>query len=249
MKEKGQLYCKYIYWFEQELPQALKGYLEKNRLKLYRARERPCEILYYRRAAALCPPQAWSRACRRQGSWYRESDRTGTHLMAFNEPLPESLGSLVCRITIEKFIPPKRASRKEAEVLVQQAEFQRKIPKGWDRFDPKEEETLKAYYQSLNLNIPLEEAFLFYSANHANFIKPLFFEKRKGEIVPYSIEDTPLLCSACVELFGILGQAFRNKFVRKCPGLYYVDMEPDECFRVEMFSAPEAGNKSSSPLS
>ncbi len=97
------------------------------------------------------------------------------------------------------------------------------LPAGWGEFSPWETQAIGRFLEEQGKERSLQEVFFYYTANHVNFIFPSFFaSNRDHPVIPYSIQETALVCSACVELFGILGESCPVKYLAPCPGLKYV---------------------------
>ncbi len=224
-------YCKWVYWLDPDRQGGeISRYGQDKRL-VYRVRRQPCEALYARRELSIVPPEAWDRQCLRQGSWYRASAKRGRVLLVSNRELPdlEPWGT----ITIEAFSPPRLASAQDVAEAMGEESAIRLLPDGWGEFSAWEIEAIRSYLGHQGIELPLEAVFLYYSANHLNFAFPKFFvETASHGPVPYSIQETPLVCSACVELFGILGEEHRLKYLVPCPGLKYVETSRGQYFRV-----------------
>ncbi|RKY26122.1 MAG: hypothetical protein DRP79_05555 [Planctomycetota bacterium] len=229
-------YRKLVYWVEAAQTRCLEDYARQKGKRLYRARRRPCEVLFHRRELCMCAPEVWSRDCRRQGSWYRESDKAGKFLVVSNFPLDDLADfadRLECVIGIVRFHPPRRASREDAERLMNHPEFKSVVPAGWFDLTDEERKNIRRYLDSKGIADSVDEVFKFYTANHANFIVLDFHIDEGGEKIPYSIADEPYVCSACVELFGVLGIPSAKGYLMKCAGLFYVELGEGEWLCVE----------------
>lgn len=232
MTRGADAYSKWVYWLDPETKEdEISRYSQDKRL-VYRARRQPCEALYARREVSIVPPEAWDRQCLRQGSWYRASAKRGQVLLVSNREQPqiEPWG----RITIEAFSPPRLASEQDVLEAMGDEKAIQLLPDGWGNFSAWEVEAIRAYLGRQGIELPLEALFLYYSANHLNFAFPKFFVETSAHgPAPYSIQRTPLVCSACVELFGILGEEHPLRYLVPCPGLKYVEAAPGQYFRVE----------------
>jgi len=231
--QHGSPLVRYLYWLDPARQEAAIEELRRDRKGVYRVRQQPCEALYPRRELALVEPRAWDLRCRRQGSWYRVSPRNGHFLLATAAPRPEF--SLWGTVSLEAFRPPRTAT--EADVLGFLADpgLREVLPPGWGDFSPWEEQAIGQYLREQGLEMNLQKVFSYYTANHLNFVRPRFYaESREHPIVPYSIQSRALVCSACVELFGILGAEFGLKYLAPCPGLKYLDPAAGEFLRLEV---------------
>ncbi len=225
-------YRKHIYWLDPRTHQGLIDELAKDKKNVYKAKHHPCESLYPRRERVLVVPGIWDMQCRRQGSWYRASSRKGLFLLVTNQPFDtlEPRGIL----TIEPFEPPRTASDEDVLEILSDERVPALLPEGWGLFSPWELQAIHRYLLGEGIERSLQEIFSYYTSNHVNFVYPRFYlDGPDGGIIPYSIQKTALVCSACVEIFGILGEAFPLKYLVPCPGLKYVKPEPGRYLRVE----------------
>jgi hypothetical protein len=55
-----------------------------------------------------------------------------------------------------------------------------------------------------------------------------------NESITCSLFPSKYICSACMELFGVLGRHIPKKAIKNCPGLKYAPLAPDEFFLVEI---------------
>ncbi len=225
-------YRKIIHWLHPiEHAEAL-AELRNDKKRVYKAKRHPCQALYPRREIALVEPGVWDLQCLRQGSWYRASRRRGQTLLVTNQPLDgfSPWGDL----TLEPFRPPRIATDKDVVEMLCDARVPEILPEGWGLFTAWEVQAIQAYLAGEGMERSLQEVFSYYTANHLNFIFPRFFvqDDRGGPVIPYSIQRTALVCSACVEIFGVLGGGFPVKYLVPCPGLKYVKPGPSEYLRV-----------------
>ncbi len=232
--KKNAPYKKYIYWLDPDKYSNAIAELRKDKKRFFIAKRQPCEVLYPRREIALAEPRSWDNQCLRQGSWYRASHRNGQHLIVSNSPLDEL--PLWGSVTLEAFEPPRLADDGDVLEILGDARAPAVLPEGWGLFTSWETQAIDAYLQKEGLELSLQEVFSYYTANHLNFVFPRFFIKDNNQgIIPYSIVQPALVCSACVEIFGILGESFPEKYLIPCPGLKYVKAAPGEHIKVVNF--------------
>lgn len=241
MQKATDRYQKWVYWLDPATHRdALDGLLQDKRL-VYSAKHQPCEALYGRREIVLVGPEVWDRRCQRQGTWYRASDKRGRYLVVTNQPLKDL--DLCGTITLEPFSPPRLATDEDVLDMMADERTRDVLPEGWGQFSPWELQAIQVYMKQEGFERSIQEIFFYYSANHLNFVFPRFFlEDRRNGLEPYSIQKTPLVCSACVELFGLLGESHPVKHVVPCPGLKYVKADPGMYLRVDTCrECPPAG--------
>ena len=230
MKENSP-FQKHVYWLDPALHGNAIEELKKDRKRVFSAKQYPCEALYPRRKAVLVAPRVWDLRCSRQGSWYRASSCKGHFLLVSSDPM-EDLVPWGC-ITIEDFQPPRTATDRDVLEITSDPRIPGVLPLGWGEFSPWERQAVTQYLVENGVDRSLQEIFFYYTANHLNFVFPRFFvSDNKHPVIPYSIQHTALVCSACVELFGILGEAYEVKYLTPCPGLKYVKPLPGQCLRV-----------------
>jgi hypothetical protein len=231
----GSSYIRHLYWLDPAQHAAVIEELRRDRGRVYRVRQQPCEALYPRRELALVEPGAWDLRCRRQGSWYRASARNGHFLLVSSTARNEL--PLLGIITLEPFTPPRLARDPDVVEMLSDPRLPDILPAGWGEFSPWEAEAIRRYLSDQGIERSLQEVFGYYTVNHLNFLFPRFFvESREHGIVPYSVQETALVCSACVELFGIVGTGFELKYLTACPGLKHLSPAPGE--KIRLLTAP-----------
>jgi len=232
--KNGSPYKKLVYWLEPgERDPLLAGARKDRKTRVHNAKHHPCEALYPRRELVLVEPRIWDLRCARQGSWYRASARNGQSLLVSNQPLDHlsPWGS----ITLEAFTPPRTATDGDVLEMLRDPRLVELLPPGWGLFSPWERQAIHELLLQEDIERSLQEVFCYYTANHLNFVHPRFFLSREDHpVVPYSIEKTALVCSACVEIFGILGDSFPLKYLVPCPGLKYLRPPPGHWIRVDL---------------
>ena len=146
-------------------------------------------------------------------------------------------------ITPSDFYPPRLPSEEEKQMLVNSEVYKDRMP---EEYGVNAESDIQQWMKfrlrlarqlgmdPAKLEVDSQRIFLNHCANHANFLDPRFYVEENGRKVPYSIDVTMSLCSACVEFFNIIGQEYPVKYVAPCPGAVLVgDLLADRYFRVE----------------
>jgi hypothetical protein len=224
-------YRKHVYWLDPVRHADALAELRGDGKRVYKAKRQPCQALYPRREIVLVEPGAWDLQCHRQGSWYRSSHRRGQSLVVTNQPIQElSFWGLV---TLEPFDPPQTATDEDVVQMMSQRSVPELLPEGWGLFSTWEVQAIHTHLAGEGIERSLQEVFAYYTANHLNFVFPrIFLSNSQGPVIPYSIQKRALVCSACVEIFGLLGEAYPDKLLAPCPGLKYVKPAPTEYLRV-----------------
>jgi hypothetical protein len=163
-------------------------------------------------------PEVWSGTCRRQGSWYRTSDKEGKYLIISSFEL-EGFGEFrKALITPSDFLLPRPATREEKQEMVKDEQFKSLVPKEWHIVSDLEQRIWVRWARRSGSDLDWDNLFLTHTANHANFIEPRFFIESDGQIIPYSIDKSANVCSCCLELFQVIGSSWRSKLVSPCAG-------------------------------
>jgi len=154
-------------------------------------------------------------------------------LLVSSEPLHHEALIPNTTITMSDFEPPSIAKEESLHKLLLLPEYARRVPAEWGDMDARERKRWKVMLDKVGLKIDIDELLRIHSANHANFLRPLFSAQRDGETIPYSIEASEKLCSCCLELYNIIGEQFPTKLVRPCLGaLFFARMERDRYYEV-----------------
>jgi len=214
-------YRKYVYWLDNLEAHELKRRLEAAGRKVVDCRQAVCSPLSRGIDIGLVPPQTWraQELCRRPLSWYWSSGQAGRSMIVSSSDLAPF--ALPRQIVLRKtaFRPPRLPTTEEKEQLIARPSYRDAKPAMWDCFDDEEMARQRRWMRSAGIRVKsFEELFLTHCANHANFIEPQFYIRTELGTVPYSIAPTLEICSACLELFNVLGNAFRLKYVVPCPG-------------------------------
>jgi hypothetical protein len=171
--------------------------------------------------------------CRRQGAWYRQSDKNGKYLVISDKPLPEYEPETV--IEVSDFKAPGLPDTAGIKKLAEDKEYKKSAPEEWFKLTRKDNNHWKKLLAKLKIDESLEQGFEIHNANHANFIKGEYSVKTDKGPAPYSIADSAHVCSSCVELFNLHSamEKYKVKYVMPCPGLViYVGFEKDRYLKV-----------------
>ena len=213
----------YLYWMSKSEFDAAKPILKGAGLRLTGTLLTQCQVLKVGQGqVTYCAPQAWSRLCTRQGSWYRDSRRAGQYMLMSREALPQPLERhLDATLEPTDFQPEQLPSEAELESLATSEEYQRKKPSAWERIGLQDSLLFKVFFSVV---IPvwkrgdnLAKHWIGHRANHANFVSRRYTTEIDGEQVPYSVTRSKRVCSSCVEFFNLVDDRSR-KLVRSCPG-------------------------------
>lgn len=234
------MYEKYTYWLDPERFFSLKQELEDQGHTLYETRKTVCLPLSKKIHIGYVAPDTWQNyeLCRRQLSWYSVSQYAGMYLVISDTRLeaPDLVPTTVIRKT--KFKPPRLPDRKNGhdQELNNQVSYKNAAPEQWGNLDAMDDKQQEKWLRIMGVRgQTYKELFVTHSANHANFIEPVYFtEGTDGAKVPYSIGKTNQICSACLEMFNIIGADFREKLVVPCPGaVLFAGMGVNRYYRVE----------------
>ncbi len=235
-------YRLYAYFVDKKEADLLFTRLRDQKARVKKAHGMPCQGLMNRGGVTIIPPEVWDNICYRQGAWFRHSDLAGKALINSAVPL-EGVGEAVI-ITPSDFRPPRLPDDEEKRMLVNSEAYKNQVPEEygvnaesdilqWRQFRRRLAKQLGM--DPAELEMDTQRIFLNHCANHANFLDPRFYVEEGGKKVPYSIDVTMSLCSACVEFFNIIGQEYPVKYVAPCPGAVLVgDLPADRYFRVEV---------------
>ncbi len=226
---KKRPYEKYIYWVTPETEACLRDDLAARGIRLKSAKGVVCTPLDEINRVSSVAPEVWGDTCRRQGSWYRSSDRNGLFLIVSSFAIEGYEEHLSGRIIRSDFKPPSYAGREEMETMVADPAFVKSVPLEWPRAETTEKRIQVRWARRLGAVMDdYDDLFLVHTANHANFMRPRFFVREGGCVIPYSIERSAHLCSCCLELFQVVGAEYSRKLVAPCPGAaIFARLEPD----------------------
>lgn len=216
-------YQKYIYWLSEDRFREVKNALEAEGKDLFKTKKAVCMPLSPRIRMGYAAPETWSAydVCRRQVSWYGYSRFVGKYLLVSDTEL-SNLG-LTPETVIRKikFKPPELPGigKGNRARLIDQAAFNEAAPSEWSDIESAPPGIREKWLKTIGVRSPtFREIFITHCANHANFIAPRYAVKENERMVPYAIDKTRHLCSACLEFYNIIGQDFEKKLVVPCPG-------------------------------
>lgn len=234
MKKRGP-YTKHIYWLTKADEERLRVELAVRGIKLKSAKGIVCTPLDEINKITSVAPEVWDDTCKRQGSWYRTSDKNGLYLVISSFELEDYKDQKAATITESDFVPPRLATLEDKKDLVRDILLKKRVPDDWLHPGDTEKRIYLRWAKRLGSDVEdYDFLYMSHTANHANFINPRFFVKDGNETIPYSIDRSFHLCSCCVELFQVLGGKYKHKLVAPCPGAtIFSRLKPDRYLLVE----------------
>lgn len=241
MSMESSSYIKYFYWIQhndyKNVYNGIKDYFDGKDIPI--AVLRQCESLSMARPVMIVPPGVWSENCYRQGSWFRDSDLKEEYLVVSDRELPILsfiFKGKIQKIIIENLVFPPSSQYKH---LLESSEFKSKTPKEWFNLLEREKPIFKAFLERNMIKMSLNDLLVVHSINHANFLvhdENLAYNfEYNGEPVRSSLFPQELICSACMEIFGVIGRNLKRMIIKNCPGLKYIQMKKNEFLLVEIF--------------
>lgn len=214
-------YQKYVYWLDPDEHLKLKKDLRDKGIREKEFKKAVCVPLARNVKAGSVLPETWGNfeLCKRQLSWYRQSSHAGQILMVTDFKLDQSGIYPETIIRQSGFKPSKLPDRGKKLTMIASKEYQKAKPNVWDDIASEDPAKQDKWLKVMGLRgITFEELFITHCANHSNFIDPVYFVNGENGPVPYSIDKTKFICSACMEFYNIIGAGFRKKLVIPCPG-------------------------------
>lgn len=236
-------FSRYIYWLDNNALNTVSPDLKSFGYKLTGAKMTPCETLNANgKTVFFAKPQIWNRMCTRQGSWYRESDKSGKTLLVSDHPLPEVMRTyLDAEMTQSDFTPDYYPTRQTLQEMVDSPEYKNTRPDEWENAGVKDGIMFKIFFSVTRFwgaGDNLSRHWLAHRANHANFLNKMFTTKIDGEDVPYTVTDNKGVCSSCVEFFNVSAKNSR-KLVNACPGaITFSKVKRDTYYDVKPINIP-----------
>jgi len=236
--EAKQVYKKFIYWIA---PAQFDSFIKDVRcvgFEIYPVKKTSCETLKAKgKIIRFASPAIFSGLCKRQGSWYRESNKAGYYLVTSAERLSKKYdGCLDAVLKESNFLPESLPDKSEIKRLVESVEYQNQRPDDWEKKTLKEGLMVKILFSFIGvwkLKDTNKSQWSNHRANHANFLTHQHTIKLDGEEVPYSVTNNAGVCSSCVEFFNVIDQKSR-KLVRACPGaVHFSNVELDKYYDIK----------------
>ena len=228
-------YKKFIYWMTKDDEARLRDILETRNIKIKTAKGAVCTPLDEINKISSIAPTVWNEICYRQGSWYRKSGKNGQYLIVSTFKLDGFEDYLEAVISLSDFKPPRRATERDKQDMIQDPEFEKEVPSEWKRINENGKKTALKWAKRIDSSIEdYETLYLTHTANHANFLNPRFYIKENNLVIPYSIDQSANLCSCCLEIYQVVGQSYLKKFVAPCAGaVIFARLKPDQYLLVE----------------
>lgn len=221
-KQQGNKFRQYLYWLDKDDVDVACTLLKQHGYRISKAFKTPCEVLKARgQQIFLAAPQVWSLLCKRQGSWYRQSDKQGQYMLMSEQRLPAEMDKyLEAELQASDFVPPVLPEKRQLQELVNDAAYQLNKPREWEQRTIKDSVLFKTFFTVTGFwgwGDNLNKHWLNHKANHANFLSKRFTVEMDGDRIPYTVSENDAVCSSCVEFFNVLDKRQR-KLVRSCPG-------------------------------
>jgi hypothetical protein len=238
------MFVKYVYWMDQadfdDARNQLLGYGEIP----VETKKAVCLPLSTRTKVGYVTPDAWSgfETCRRQLSWYANSEYAGRYLLISSTEIRQYGISATPAVIITRsdFHPPRLPPMGDAMIqrMSNSLEFQRICPPEFLDIASMGEEAQARWLKIMGIRgITYPELFVMHCANHANFIQPEYHLETADGCIPSSIGKTKQVCSACLEFYNLIGGNFRKKMVVPCPGaVLFAGMIVNQYYQVETVS-------------
>lgn len=235
-RDSQKSYKKFIYWLTETQEKELREGLLSQNIRLRSAKGIVCTPLDPINKILSVGPEVWDETCKRQGSWYRTSEKNGLYLIVSSFELEGYKDLKAGTITESDFVPPALATKDEKEKMVRDPVLEKRLPTRWRHVEDREKRIYLRWARRMGSHTEdYDFLYLSHTANHANFISPRFFVRDENNgVIPYSIDRTAHLCSCCVELFQVLGGQYPKKLVAPCPGAaIFARIEKDRYLLVE----------------
>jgi hypothetical protein len=213
---------KFVYWIDSNQITRFRSRLQSLHRDVFEVRKAVCIPLSNRYDVGIVPPSAWHNYdfCRRQFSWYHRSPYRNRTLVVSSTSLNHlAPGTETIIQPCPEFKPARIPDFNDLPLLIDRSSYQNAKPRDWDRLDAEDPRKLEQWLNVMKLTgTDFQDLFLYHAANHANFIEPVYFIEHNGLKIPYSIAPTRQVCSACLEMYGIIGRSHQIKLVIPCPG-------------------------------
>ncbi len=180
---------KFVYWLnEQDIPR-VSEFLTTQGISLNSVGKTPCQVLKADDAQAqIASPDVFNGFCSRQGSWYRQSDRNGQHLLMTATRLPAEYDAFLdAEVTESDFQPERFPDDDEIQELVDSKAYQSGKPSDWELVGFWEAIGMKLFFTFLGfwkLGETMKKYWPRQCASHANFLGHHYTVALDGEDVP-----------------------------------------------------------------
>jgi hypothetical protein len=232
---------RYVYWLSARELRELEERMRAENKRITPVKGVPCKGFNELVETSYVAPEEWNKVCGRQGGWYRESERRGQYLVVSAEPLVGVERGLAAIVDSCDFTPPRLPDAREVADLARSEAVRSRLPEGWQDTTDRERAGWRRRLSKLGSDMTLDDLIELHTANHANFIEPRFHVESPEDSgpAPYSIGRTAEVCSACVELSGLLGSEYPVRYVMPCPGFVtFTKLPADQYLRVSTPHSP-----------
>jgi hypothetical protein len=207
-------YVKYIYWLPEEREKDLRSELDSSNIRLKSAKAVVCTGLDEITKIISVSPDVWDGTCKRQGSWYRRSDKNGQYLIISSFELEGFERYKAAVITRSDFLLPRLVTREEKEEMVRDEEFK--------RFSGMWFQTLKkGFGQDGHGDLGLRRAGIpfFSPIRHATLIlsSPVFLLSPMAKKSPIRLTGVRIYVRAVWSFFRLLALHGGKNWLRRAP--------------------------------
>ena len=226
-------YQKFIYWLDPDRFLHLKATLKERGNWRDTPQKAVCVPLTPDVKFGYVLPETWKTfgLCKRQLSWYATSIRSGLVLVVSDHELEGHEDVLSAIIRPSAFELKTVPDEDEKLRLIASEAYQRQKPAKWEDIASEYPGKLDKWMKIMGLeDISFEALFITHCANHANFIDPVYVTGNDSGPIPYSIDKTKFICSACLEIYNIIGENHHKKLVVPCPGAVKFAGLPRDCY-------------------
>jgi hypothetical protein len=229
---------RYIAWLSAQDAGKLREKLKAQAVKVHDIGGKPCKALRPSKGVSFVAPEIWDADCKRQGLWYHESKKAGLLLVVAPDDLVKYGVETELVVSLTDVKGPRQATAEDVRVLLEEEAFSKLVPEGWShKSEEGKKKDMAAARRWGSQHSDWDELHRLQTAGHGNYITPRITIEEDGKQVPVPIADTAHSCSACLEFFNILGEAFPKKYVTPCIGaVIYAKMEKDGMYGVEAAS-------------
>ena len=141
---------KFTYWVDKKSIDSLKKDFLARRKRITPIKSIPCKGLHELVDIGYVAPEEWSETCKRQGTWYTESEKNGLYLVVSNEPLQD----LKINTIIESswFEPKLLPNRDSIERLAHSLKNDKAAPGGWFNVTQEDKDNRKELVKKMGVS-------------------------------------------------------------------------------------------------